>query len=98
MTPEERKAIVMRPGKKWSIADPACERLYPKCCTYHEGFDDGLLISDAKRKAIEELRDYTLNVILRIHDFTEDGQRDILWTALGRVVTDLSNLTIKDTP
>lgn len=41
MTPEERKAIAMRQGEKQEWAS-LCERRYPKCCSYHEGFDDAL--------------------------------------------------------
>ncbi len=40
MTPEERKAIAMRQDSY----DQFCRRLYPKCCAYHEGFDDALAL------------------------------------------------------
>lgn len=39
MTAEERKAIAMR-VKWWP---PTCHA-YPKCCAYHEGFDDALAL------------------------------------------------------
>lgn len=51
MTPDERKAIAMRQTvPPLSIPQAGiCERFYPKCCTYHEGFDAalGLLVRSA---------------------------------------------------
>ncbi len=45
MTPEERKAIAMRQAGTGPHGLPnACERLYPNCCAYHEGFDDALAL------------------------------------------------------
>lgn len=51
MTPEERKAIAMRQDTPdWWVECPSvCEERYPRCCAYHEGFDDalGLLVPNA---------------------------------------------------
>lgn len=46
MTPEERKAIAFTLGPGGPFRpDPTCERLYPGCCVYHEGFDDALSLA-----------------------------------------------------
>lgn len=36
---EERKALAMRVDAAWA---KECERRYPMCCSYHEGFDAAL--------------------------------------------------------
>lgn len=44
MTPEERKAIAMCQLWQPSVHTMTCDLHYPKCCSYHEGFDAALAL------------------------------------------------------
>ena len=70
MNLEERKALARRYGLGWEHeVFTVCEKYYPKCCQYHEGFDDALadLLEETGWRAHRRMAgDYP--VYGRVHD------------------------------